>query len=856
MENNLPSSLSPSLSVALYEESGALAIGQRLSQAIWGRSSSGNEIVARSEETSNILSNNEENILSSLSLAIYNPGSDVALGQNPSQIILERTGNGILLGYQPIPAIDNPNAPSPRIDILIGDVTIEDFRQWDDTFVLGGWEAPYYANNGLDDLGVILDFNPAQDTIQLFGSANDYQLLNVGFGTAIVYQTPTGGLDPIGFVLGNSLSLDASYFEYRGTTPPPGPVIPQAKQIGTLGFDAPRDVATDVNGNVYVGGTTTGAIKGENFGLLDGFVVKYDSQGNELFRLQIGTSATEEIFGTATDNQGNFYISGLTEGNLGGPLRSQQVDAFVAKYDSSGNQQWIRQVGQNVLFPTFTLAVDANTGDVFITGPDVRASLENVDDAFVIKFDTNGNQLWQEEIGTSGFLNFDESYGITVGKDNGVYVTGWTNSDLAAPNQGLYDNWLARLNNTTGQVEWVSQYGTSDYEWSWSVATDSQNNVYTTGWTLGSLDGENAGSYDAYLTKFDNQGNLQWIKQFGTSSDDEARDLFIDASDNIFITGFTLGDLGGANAGSFDAWVAQFNTNGDQQWITQFGTPDRDDPISITADNQGNLYVVGDTQGSLGSLNAGSFDAWTAKLDAATGNLQDFSGTPENPLPDEPLIFFGDGNDDVVRAGDGNNVIYGNDGNNTISLGNGNNQIYAGSGNDVVNLGNGNNTIYVNDGNNTVKAGNGNNSIYAGSGNDVINTGAGNDLIYANEGNNTITAGAGNNTIYVGSGDDIITTGAGDDLIHAGEGNNIISVGSGNDTVYVGNGANRFILDAGVGALTVYGFTSNDSISLGNSISSSTNLRFTISGSDTLIFAGDDLLATLKFTQLNTVNVV
>jgi hypothetical protein len=63
-----------------------------------------------------------------------------------------------------------------------------------------------------------------------------------------------------------------------------------------------------------------------------------------------------------------------------------------------------QQVGQNIQFPTFDLAVDANTGDVFISGPDVKGSLENPDDAYVIKFDTNGNQQWITEIGTSAGL--------------------------------------------------------------------------------------------------------------------------------------------------------------------------------------------------------------------------------------------------------------------------------------------------------------------------------------------------------------------------------------------------------------------------------------------------------------------
>jgi hypothetical protein len=598
------------------------------------------------------------------SFAIFNPGSDLANGLRPSQIILERTGNGTLIGYQPVPAFPNADPPQPQIDVFVGDLTIDDpaFRQWNDTFILGDWEAPYYANQGSNDFGFILDFNTELDTIQLHGSANDYQVADVGFGSAILFQTPTGP-DVVGVLFGVSdLSLDANYFQFRGTTPPPGPVVSEAQQLGTLGFDAARAVTADPSGNVYVAGGTTGSLAGPNVGLYDGFVTKYDSEGNQLFSLQPGSSGYEEIFGVRTDNQGNFYISGLTDSSLFGPMQSQQYDAFVAKYDSDGNQLWARQVGQNVQFPTFDLAVDPNTGDVFISGPDVEASIEDPDNAYVIKFDTNGNQQWITEIGTSGFVNFDESYGVTVGQDGSVYATGWTNGDLGGPNQGLYDNWLAKYDNATGAVQWITQYGTPDYEWSWATATDSQGFVYTTGFTLGDLGGNgNAGSYDAYLTKFDSQGSLQWIQQFGTAGDDEARSLFIDANDNIFLTGYTTGDLGGTNAGSFDAWVASFNTEGTQQWITQFGTSDRDDAVSVTADNFGNLYVAGDTQASLGGVNAGSFDGWVAKLDAGSGTLLNFN--PSNTVDaiattdGDTIATTDEGTTDTSINNDGDNIL-------------------------------------------------------------------------------------------------------------------------------------------------------------------------------------------------------
>lgn len=589
-----------------------------------------------------------EELYQSLLLQIYNPGSDVAYGQIPGTMIWSRTGNDLLIGYQPIVSDPNSEPPPPQIDVLIGDFVLDDpaFRQWSDTFVLGDWERPYYAydtpgTSDSDDFALIFDFNPEQDFIQLHGSASDYQIVTIETGSAILYQKPSG-LDVVGIIFGvTDLSLDANYFEYRGTTPPPEPAIPQLQQFGTLGFDSAHAVATDPFGDVYIAGGTTGSIGTPNAGSFDGFVAKYDSQGNQLFTTQLGTSGYEDIFGLGTDNEGNFYVSGLTNSPLvGDSLQAEQYDAFVAKYDSQGNQQWIRQVGQNVQFPTFTLAVDPNTGDSYITGPNVKSSIENPDDAYLIKFDTEGNQLWSTEIGTSGLGNFDEAYGITVGDDGSVYTTGWTSGNLGGPNQGLYGNWVAKFDNITGELQWVNQYGTPDYEWSWSVATDSQNNVYTTGWTLGDLGGPNAGSYDVYLTKYDSQGNLQWIEQFGTVDDDEARQVYIDQNDNIFLTGYTTGNLGGPNAGSFDAWVAQYDTDGNQQWITQFGSPDRDSGVGITSDNLGHLYVTGDTQGSLGSVNAGSFDSWVAKLDAGSGTLLDFSGNNQAVLVPEVSVDF------------------------------------------------------------------------------------------------------------------------------------------------------------------------------------------------------------------------
>jgi 3-phytase len=151
--------------------------------------------------------------------------------------------------------------------------------------------------------------------------------------------------------------------------------------------------------------------------------------------------------------------------------------------------------------------------------------------------------------------------------------------------------------------------------------------------------------------------------------------------------------------------------------------------------------------------------------------------------------------------------------------------------------GNGNNTFYAAEGNNQIITGNGRNTIY---------TGAGNDLIFA---------GNGGNTVYAAEGDNVITTGSGDDLIYAGSGNNVINTGNGNDTVYVGSGRDRFILNAGAGAVTIIGFNADDQISRGRTLMIDTALTVSVKGGDTLISAGSDLLATLKSVQLGNVAI-
>jgi hypothetical protein len=572
---------------------------------------------------------------------LYTPGTDIAVGFESTQLVWGRTGNDVILGFQPVV----PNPFIPQLDIMIGDVEINDlrFRQWRDTFILGDWQRPYYANgllfNGITDFAVIADFNPALDQVQLFGNASNYLLIPENNNTILAIQKPTG-VDVVAYFLNTpNLNLNAPYFQYKGNTAPPI-AIPQAKQVGTAGFDILVRNAVDNAGNVILAGGSNGSLAAaNNNNSRDAVIVKYNAQGAELWRRQFGTSRFDTIYDVGTDAQGNIYVAGATFGNLAAQKEGISSDIFIAKLTPAGQTLWTRQFGSptvptidNINTP-FALDVDAS-GSVFVTGVSTRSDgptvIDVTDDFWVTKYDTNGARQWFTEYGTPALPNslddFDEPYAVTVSNDGSVYAAGWTFGNFGGTNQGAYDVVISKL-NPQGQVQWVKQLGTSDYEWIWGLDTDSQGNVYAGGWTLGSLGGANAGSYDAFITKYNSSGDRLWTRQLGSTGDDQLFALEVSANNQIFVAGYTDGNLGGTNAGNYDVWAASYDINGNRSWLRQFGTPELDQANAISADNQGNVFISGITQGSLGGSNAGSFDSYVAKLNAATGATLSF-GTP------------------------------------------------------------------------------------------------------------------------------------------------------------------------------------------------------------------------------------
>ncbi len=376
------------------------------------------------------------------------------------------------------------------------------------------------------------------------------------------------------------------------------------RQWGTASADYARGVV-EVGGNAYVTGV--------QFSANEIFVRKYDSTGALVWSREFGTSNPDEAYAITADSTG-IYVAGITAGAFSG-TNAGGYDIFVRKYDFDGNVVWTGQAGTAGVDYAYGVAVD--TTGVYLTGfttgtfsGQSRVVPGGTDqDGFVVKFDLAGNFVFARQFGTS---TVDVSQGIAADGAN-VYAVGYTQGALTGTNSG-YTDVFVRKYDSSGNVVWTRQFGTSASDWGFGITADLAG-VYAVGATQGALSGSNLGGpNDAFMRKFKADGTVEWTQQFGTSAQDRANAVDIGAT-GIYVTGFTTGVMATSTGTYADAFVRKYDGAGSALWTRQFGTSQADDALGISANSA--VFVSGSASGTFpGQTSASAFihDAYLAKL--------------------------------------------------------------------------------------------------------------------------------------------------------------------------------------------------------------------------------------------------
>ncbi len=385
-------------------------------------------------------------------------------------------------------------------------------------------------------------------------------------------------------------------------------------------YDFGHCVAADNFGNSFIAGGTQGTVgAGGNAGRYDMFVAKYNSAGNQLWVRQRGSDQREFAYGAGCDAAGNIYLTGYTGADLDGNNNIGNWDIFLMKFDANGNWQWTKQDGTSQDDEGRALTVDS-AGNVYIAGY-VRGNFHGITrvgtaDVFISKYNSSGTRLWSVLFGAP---EIDEAFGIACDSAGNVFVTGWTDGSIEGlPNLGNGDNFLAKY-DTNGQRLWLRVWGTVNKDTGYALACDAAGNVYVSGYCTGSLYGPPLGERDAFLAKYDAAGNPLWGKKFGTGGHDEAFGLGTDQAGNAYVSGRAAGSLdGNTHYGGDDVFLSKYDPTGTRLWSTQYGTPDSDWSDGLAISTNG-IFVGGWSWGSLeGNANQGLSDAFITRFAFAT----------------------------------------------------------------------------------------------------------------------------------------------------------------------------------------------------------------------------------------------
>lgn len=315
-------------------------------------------------------------------------------------------------------------------------------------------------------------------------------------------------------------------------------------------------------------------------------------------------SSTSPFYGVACDDSAKVYVAGLTWSG---------VDGSIA---TSGAYQ--------VTFGGLT-------------------------DAFLVKFDSSGNRLWATYYGGT---NGDWATGIACDNRRNVYIGGVTSSTTGISTPGSHqptygggarDAFLAKF-NSDGVLQWGTYVGGSGANTPSSVSCDSNGHVNIAGEsndvnnisTPGSFQPTRAGGWDAFLVQFDTAGVRQWGTYYGGSAD-EFGGVHTNDNQYIYLASLTPSATGIASLGAYqsalggggsDIFVAKFALNGFRMWGTYFGGEGSDNLGGITCDKLGYIYVLGTTSSTTAiaspgcyqsAIAGGATDAFLAKFEPELG---------------------------------------------------------------------------------------------------------------------------------------------------------------------------------------------------------------------------------------------
>ena len=449
-----------------------------------------------------------------------------------------------------------------------------------------------------------------------------------------------------------------------------------SNKTGGAEVDFIYDVAIDGLGNNYAIGFFEGTVdfdpSVELYELTasenrDGFVQKLDEENNLLWVKQFTGTDNIYIRGIAVDGIGGFCLTGNFKGTCDfdpGIATFEMTavgvkNAFTVKLNELGGFVWAKQIKGTTQTSGHVVSVD-QAGNVYTGGdffseadldPGPGELIFNVTgegaEAFVQKLNSSGDLIWGRQFEGTGFTECHLN-SIETDQDENVYLAGYFLGTVdfdptvtivsisSVPSEtiglGSRDIFVAKL-SPFGDLSWVKAYGGLKHDRATSMALDPSGNVLVTGFFRDTVifDPEDEfveltaagsgfgfgdpGGTDAFVQKFDNSGNLIWIKQMvGDEYMSRGNAIDTDVFGNIYVAGeVNFGTIDfDPNEGEYfltavnygiNTFIQKLDDAGRLVWVKQIAGYDSESflvrPFGIAVSSNSSIAVVGSFQGNI-----------------------------------------------------------------------------------------------------------------------------------------------------------------------------------------------------------------------------------------------------------------
>jgi hypothetical protein len=296
----------------------------------------------------------------------------------------------------------------------------------------------------------------------------------------------------------------------------------------------------------------------------------------------------------------------------------------------------------------FALLASSTSDSSFSKSQNNRDSTGFTHDYWLVRFDAQGNKLWDRTYGGTG----SDLPSAICQLSNGDFILAGTSSstishEKSEMSRGGNDFWILRV-DSIGNVIWDKTIGGSANDYCKSVTITSKGRIFCAGYTLSTVSGDKTTpligtqvAFDFWLVSLNENGQFQFDQTLGSTQNDNCNSIVASSNGGAILMGYSDSPAGfnksQSSRGLNDFWVIAVDSIGKKLWDKTLGGSEEDYGYCINRTDDA-IYVGGDSYSGPGfdktSLNKGIDDMWLVKL-SLTGNViwdQSFGGTDSDEM--------------------------------------------------------------------------------------------------------------------------------------------------------------------------------------------------------------------------------